>query len=110
MFLAMCDSAVEIATKLKAKIESVASRFAARCKKCGPVDVLQLRYCDVAFKLLYGIIRRVSGSVLFRMQELLRQVRAWVVCVRRHCKCCVRAYALCVCAVHVRACVVHPCW
>ena len=65
---------MDIAGRLADKVDRVRSRFSARVSTCSSVDPTVLRHCDVALKVLHGIIRRLTGSVLFRVHQLTTQV------------------------------------
>jgi hypothetical protein len=68
--------AMEFAAQLQSKVQRVKQRFQLKCgdRASGCMDSRCVRHCDVAFKLLHGLIRRISGTVFFRLQQLWPQV------------------------------------
>ena len=61
--------AQHIAVELQRKVNNAARRFDAACGQHGPISMGLLSLCDVALKVLHGLLRRVSGSVLYRLQQ-----------------------------------------
>lgn len=66
--------AVDVARRLADKVDRVRARFDAKVASCSPVDPAVLRHCDVALKVLHGVIRRLTGSILHRVHLLTSQV------------------------------------